>query len=222
MVRSCCLAGVVVVLLLLCCQAAQSQPVPPGPELSLIPAVVPSQARFSFSSATPPPTTVTSFRWYLPKQNLGWLRAQFEAVSDPKSAQYRQFLTPEAVDAQLLPNASVVQPALDFLQAAQLGNVSYVKQDALITVSASVQQVERLFGVTLHVYPSVSRARNGTARSVIYRTPDSLSLPTALLPSLAFISGVNDVPPAVVSRNFSVPGRGPPPTSRAAKPAGRR
>ena len=147
-----------------------------------------------------------TFRYYFQKRNLDWLDAQFTSISDPTHENYRNFLTRDAIDAQVLPSAATKQPVLDFFASHGIGGNSLVQKDAILYVTAPVSTVERMFNTSLYVYPrkaadSASAASTGRVASAILRSPHAVSVPAVLAEPMWFIQGLNDLPPKVAGKD---------------------
>ena len=188
----------------------------PQPQPLLIPPRGGDSSLYAFSSTRAPSSSLTTFRYYFQKQNLDWLEQQFTAISDPKHPSYRKFLNKSVIDDKVLPNKSVTAPVYAYFQSNGIPLSNLTQKEAILYVTAPVSVVERMFGISLYVYPrkgassttGLGSGRSGanSTRSVgaaILRSPDSLTVPAALTPPLWFILGLNDLPPKVAGKNFT-------------------
>ena len=209
-------------LAVLCVMAAVVLPtLALSPEPLLVAPRVAATSLYTFSSLRAPASGMTTFRYYFQKQNLDWLETQFTAISDPKSASYRKFLNKSTIDAMLLPGKSVTAPVYDFFQSHGIPLSNLTQKDAILYVTAPVPVVERIFNISLYVYPrqpvtgpasttpngprplsNSSRAQRGVGAAIL-RSPNQLTVPAAITAPLWFILGLNDVPPQVAGKNFT-------------------
>ena len=95
----------------------------------------------------------------LKQRNLDQLEAKFWAVADPNGAQYQQFMTPTEINAMIAPEQEAVDLVTGWLLS---GGVSYDQisnQGDNLKVSASVDSIERLFGVQMSRFRTPRRTR---------------------------------------------------------------
>ncbi|HEY1351637.1 MAG TPA: S53 family peptidase [Ktedonobacteraceae bacterium] len=140
---------------------------------------------------------------------LGWnnetaVQALAQAVSDPGSSSYRQYLTPAQFRQQFAPSQAQVGAVQSWLRS-QGFSVEYTPQNNhYISVEGTVAQAEAAFGVSIGMYH---------IDGLTVRAPSAdLSLPTSLATNVAGILGLDDSA-QFVHTNHVVDGNAPPPAA---------
>jgi subtilase family serine protease len=114
--------------------------------------------------------TGIDIRVYLKGANDAGLEAVARAVSDPKSASYRHFLTPAAVRAGFAPTATTVSLVRNWLQSQGLQLLGQPANNLYVEAAGSATQIASAFGVQLGTY---------NVRGIQLRAPDrDLTVPT--------------------------------------------
>jgi subtilase family serine protease len=150
-----------------------------------------------------------SFRVYLPMRDQAGAEAAAQAVSDPSSKTYRQFLSPDQVRNQFAAADSTVKSVQDWLAGSGFSLGAMPSNKAYVEATGTADQVEQIFGVQLSTYR--------VAGQVLRAADRELSVPTALANQVLGVVGVDqatqllkpdhtggtpsDVPPASGFRN---------------------
>jgi subtilase family serine protease len=95
----------------------------------------------------------------LPLRNTAALDDLLRQVSDPASADFRHYLTPEQFAEQFGPTEQDYQAVIAFAEANGFTVTGTSPNRMLLDVSGSVTDVERTFHVTMHVYRHPTEAR---------------------------------------------------------------
>jgi subtilase family serine protease len=153
-------------------------------------------------------------RVYLKPRNSAELDALANAVSDPSSPQYGQFITPEQYRSRFGPTDADVNAVKDWLTGAGLRVTGVGAGKRYVVLSGDVDAAQRAFGVTLELY------RHGGTQALA--PAGDLSLPQGLSDKVLGVVGLESpghtVEPATagISRNSSAD---PPPEGfRNARP----
>jgi subtilase family serine protease len=131
-----------------------------------------------------PGTARVEARVYLAGRARGDLAAQARAVSDPRSSQYRHFLTPEQVSARYAPSQARIAAVTAWLTGTGFrvvdGNAHY------LTVQGDASAATRAFGAHLHAY-----RKNGH----VYTAPDGLTtVPASVADDVLSVTGLDSSP----------------------------
>jgi len=137
----------------------------------------------------------------LPLRNQADLQNLIQNLYDPKSSQYRQFLTPDQFTSLYEPTPGDYQKLIDFVQSNGLTIAGTTPNRLILNVNATAADVRRIFHVNLHYYQRPDGTR--------FYAPDSD-------PSAASLSG-NCAP---ICRAISSTVAAPAPSSNAPGPAG--
>jgi len=93
-----------------------------------------------------------TFRVYLALRDRAGAEATATAVSDPSSPTYRQYLSPDQVRARFAPTSASVAAVKRWLKGAGITAGDVPSNRLYVEATASVTQVEKLFGVDLGIY----------------------------------------------------------------------
>ena len=151
------------------------------------------QVTFPLSAAFVPPAWRLSdapvsgdrsvtFTWLLPQNNPDELRERFQAVSDPASPQYQQFMPAADILAHLTPVSSVVQPVFDYLSQQGVDASKVIQQGDSLQVTATVAQINTMFDTTMNWYTA-----SGVASRQLLRATGGLTIPQSLAASTRLI-----------------------------------
>ncbi|HVT99549.1 MAG TPA: protease pro-enzyme activation domain-containing protein [Acidobacteriaceae bacterium] len=105
------------------------------------------------------PSTTVNLAIGLPVQNTAALTAQMQAVTDPTSATYRQYLTPSQFAAQYGVSSATYQSLMAFAQAHGLTVTKTYGSNLLLDVTGTAQSVEQTFYVNLFSYQRADGTR---------------------------------------------------------------
>src|SRR5438094_9379993 len=100
-------------------------------------------------------------------RNQRELDSLLQAIYNPQSAQYHQYLTPGQFNQLFAPTSDHVQQVVAFLQSQGLTVTSVAPNKLLIDASGSVAQVQKAFAIRINTYQSGNRTfyANATAPS---------------------------------------------------------
>ena len=124
------------------------------------------------------------FRLYLGWRNADAAVALAKAVSNPRSAKYRQFLTPTQFRAQFAPTASQVASVQNWLKSSGFKVTHTPLNRHFVAASGTVTQVEKAFGTTLNIYK---------ANGLQVRAPSTnLSVPSSIAGYVSGAVGIDE------------------------------
>ncbi|HEY7147530.1 MAG TPA: S53 family peptidase [Streptosporangiaceae bacterium] len=134
-----------------------------------------------------------SFNVALPLRDQAQAMTLLRAVSSPHSARYGKFLTARQFNARFAPTAGQIAQVSSFLRGQGIQVTGVSQGNRWVGASGTVAQVQRAFGTTLKTYLFHGRHLRAATRS--------LSVPAALKPLVAGVSGVSQtiVTPASVT-----------------------
>jgi subtilase family serine protease len=90
-------------------------------------------------------------------RNQAELDSLLQAIYDPRSAQYHQYVTPGQFKQLFAPTSEQVQQVVSFLQGQGLSITSVASNNLLIDATGSVSQVQRAFNTRINTYQLGSR-----------------------------------------------------------------
>ena len=120
-----------------------------------------------------------------PQDPLG-LQAFADAVSDPSSAMYGKYISPEEVGNRFGASVKDVAAAKDFLTKGGLTIIHVGKNNLTISATGTKAQVEALFGTTIANFQITDETGNVTYRA--NTTP--LKVPATLVNKIQSINGI--------------------------------
>src|SRR6266550_1903315 len=145
---------------------------------------VPSWATSANFKGSATATDSIGFRIYLGWQNQSQVEAIAKAVSDPASASYRQFLTPQQFRQQFAPSQSQVTAAQSWLRGQGFTVVYTPLNNHYIAAEGTIAQAAAAFGTSFNMY-----AHDG----LTLRSPSSaVSVPTNLAGIVSGVIGLDD------------------------------
>jgi len=149
------------------------------------------------------PTSYVGFRVYLGWNNPSKVEALAQAVSDPKSSSYGQYLTPSQFHQQFAPSQSQVGAVQSWLRS-QGFSVEYTPGNNLyVSAEGTVAQAQTAFGTGFGLY---------TVSGLSLRSPSSdVSIPSSLAGIVTGVLGLDDSVQFVFT-NHTV-GDAPPPAA---------
>jgi subtilase family serine protease len=128
-------------------------------------------------------TQTVGFRLYLGWRNAAAAEALAKAVSDPKSASYRQFLSPAQFRSKFAPTAAQAAAVQNWLKANGFAIVNTPANRHFIAAQGTVRQLEAAFATTINVYRVSGMKLRAPARD--------LSVPTAIAPLVSGAIGID-------------------------------
>ena len=137
--------------------------------------------------------------------------ASLQAISDPSSASYGQWLSNAAFNSRYAPASSDVAAVQDWLRSAGFQVSKTLPSGMYVEASGSAAQVESTFATSLHNYSYLGKRvrANATALSLPASTPAAVS---------SVITGVVGVDQGSTLKQPADTEPGPPPGFRAARP----
>jgi subtilase family serine protease len=149
------------------------------------------------TSTVPSTKTVTAKVWLASRDQAG-LDALARAVSDPKNAAYRHFLTHAQYTAQYAPTSADVQAVKDWLTSAGLTVTKVGPDNHYLAVSGSADAANSAFGTTLSVYQVKGKAEQAPS--------SDLSVPGTVAGKVLAVTGLATFGHRLTPNDF-----GPPP-----------
>lgn len=151
-------------------------------------AVVPNSVRHSDvtrdNSVPAPANDNVFFAVSLAPKDLAGLQAFVKDVSDPKSANYRKFLTPEEVGERFGPAQADVDATVAFLQSGGFTIHKVSKNKMVVIAEGTASQVSKAFQTQL----GYAEAEDGTK----FRTNlTPLHMPAGIAPKVVSIDGID-------------------------------
>src|SRR5438128_4697339 len=130
------------------------------------------------------PTIDVGFRVYLGWNNPSTVEALAQAVSDPKSPSYGQYLTPQQFRQQIAPSQSQVGAVQSWLRS-QGFSVEYTPSNNLyVSAEGTVAQAQSAFGTSFGLY---------AVSGLVVRSPSSdVSIPSSLAGIVTGVLGLDD------------------------------
>ena len=122
------------------------------------------------------PDTVLDLSIGLPVRNREALVHLTEQVSDPKSPNYGQYLTPQQFTARFGPTEQDYQAVIRFAREHGLTVTRTHANRMLLNVTGKAIDVEKAFGVTLHEYQHPTEARRFFAPATEPSVPAGLAI----------------------------------------------
>ena len=117
-------------------------------------------------------------------RNESALDSFLQAVSDPQSSLYQQYLTPEQFAQYFAPTSDQVQQVTAYLQSQGFTVSSVSPNNLLLDVNASVRQVQQAFHVQINTYQ--------LGNHVFYANNAAPSLPSTVSSLIGSISGMDN------------------------------
>ena len=170
---------------------------PNGPGRHVMPGTRPSWAAPVRQAATVPSVQLVHAKVWLAPRNAAQLDALAQAVSDPSSSQFGQFISDDQYQAQFAPTAAQVAQVTQWLTKAGL-NVDAVGPDnGFLAVSGGAAGANAAFGTQLGTF-----VVNGQQT----QAPTSdLSVPDALSDSVLAVTGLSTLGHEVTPADFGAP-----------------
>ncbi|MGH8279406.1 MAG: S53 family peptidase, partial [Gammaproteobacteria bacterium] len=131
------------------------------------------------------PSSVMNVIVALKLRNTGQLHEFLQAVQDPTSSIYHQFLTPQEFNAMYGPTAAQAAAVAAYLKQQGLNVIGVTPDNRLIHVKSTSGALERAFGIRMNDYTYHGRA--------VFGTPDSPQFPSAIASSVQAVLGLSDI-----------------------------
>lgn len=119
------------------------------------------------------PSSKLSFRVYLAMRDQAAAETAARSVSDPSSANYRQYLSPDQVRDQFAASDATVSSVRNWLSASGFSVGDVPTNKAYVEATGTASQVEQAFGVQLAKYRVDGEVLRAADREL--SIPDSLS-----------------------------------------------
>ena len=148
------------------------------------------------TAAVPSGRLVHARVWLTPR-NAAQLDALAQAVSDPSSAQYGQFLTADQYDAQYAPTADQVRQVTQWLTQSGLSVIATGPDNHFIAVAGSASTIAAAFGAPLADYLVNGKQAQAPAADV--------SVPDSLAGLVTDVSGLSTVGHTMKPADFGAP-----------------
>src|SRR5579864_2981779 len=175
-----------------------------------LPGQVPSWAKSASFQGAANGADPVGFRVYLGWTNSSTVESLAQAVSDPRSAQYGKYLTPQQFRQQFAPSQAQVDQVRSWLRS-QGFRVDYTpRNNHYVEAEGTVAQAAAAFGTTFGLY-SVS--------GLSLRSPSSdISVPSSLASSISGVIGLDESAALVHTDIAHDPGAPPSPAFVSAQP----
>ncbi|WP_344859508.1 S53 family peptidase [Amycolatopsis ultiminotia] len=148
-----------------------------------IPQSHPSWASPTAKVADAASSSTVDFRVYLNLRDQSGAEAAAQAVSDPQSRTYRQYLTPDQVRDRFAPSDQTVSAVRNWLTSSGFRIGQVPANRAYVEAKGSTDQVQRAFAVTLGKYA----VKGQTLRAA----DKNLSVPASLAGAVLGVVGVD-------------------------------
>ena len=171
----------------------------------------PSWATAAAKTADATGSDLMQFRVYLNLRDRAGAEANARAVSDPKSAAYRSYLSAAQVKARFAPTDASVAAVKTWLTGQGLSAGYVPANNQFVEATGSISQVEQAFGVDLAIY---------AVRGQHVRSPSGdLSIPASLAGTISGVVGIdqafNLMRPDHVGAEYGTTGASSPSASQA-------
>ena len=128
----------------------------------------------------------------LPLRNESALDALLAQINDPRSPQYRKYLSPEEFTAQFAPTQADYDAVVAWARAKGLTVTGTVANRRLIEVEGSIATVNRAFQVQVTNFQDTATKANGR----VFHAPDREPVVDSPVPLLS-ISGLDNATPKI-------------------------
>ena len=171
-----------------------------GPSSSvrqILPGSKPAWTSVAPQAAAVPSGRLVHARVWLTPRNAAQLDALAQAVSDPSSAQYGQFLTADQYNAQYAPTATQVGQVTQWLTGSGLTVTATGPDNHFVAVSGSASAIASAFGTPLADYVVNGKKTQAPATDV--------SVPDSLAGLITAVTGLSTLGHAVKPADFGAP-----------------
>jgi subtilase family serine protease len=171
-----------------------------GPSSSvrqILPGSKPAWTSVAPQAAAVPSGRLVHARVWLTPRNAAQLDALAQAVSDPSSAQYGQFLTADQYNAQYAPTATQVGQVTQWLTGSGLSVTATGPDNHFVAVAGSASAIASAFGTPLADYVVNGKKTQAPATDV--------SVPDSLAGLITAVTGLSTLGHAVKPADFGAP-----------------
>ncbi len=172
----------------LICSGAEARG--PIPSLTPLPIKVPASVQNSVLVGHTPASQILHVSVYMPFPNKSAVQTFVDSVSNPSSANYRNFVTPEQFGERFGQSPANVQQMVTFLQGQGFKITLQAKNNLTIIADCTVAQAEAAFHTTINNYHAKVESVAGRTDFYSFATP--LQVPAALAPLITHIEGVQN------------------------------
>lgn len=156
----------------------------PSPRATLVGNVPPWANSANFKTAANASDSI-GFRVYLGWTDPAAVEALAKAVSDPKSASYGQYLTPQQFRQKFSPSQSQVNAVQSWLRSQGFSIVYTPQNNHYVSAEGTVAQAAAAFGTSFGMY---------SVDGLTLRAPSSdISVPSSVAGSVSGVIGLDDV-----------------------------
>jgi len=153
-----------------------------------IPVLAPLAVQRSVVLGHTDPAKVLHISVSLPYGDEAGLQSFVDAVNDPKSPYYHQYLTPQEVGERYGLSTAAVQRVQSYLQSKGFKIKSVAKNRLTIQADATVTQAEAAFGTKINDYQSIAPEDAGNSRFFAQAGP--IKVPMAIASDVLDVSGL--------------------------------
>lgn len=146
------------------------------------------------------PSSIMNVTVALKLRNTDQLQQFLEAVQDPTSSVYHQFLTPQDFNAMYGATSAQAAAVVTYLQQQGLHVVSVSADNRLIHIRSTSGEIEHAFGVQINDYTYHGRD--------VFGTPNEPQFPSIIANSVQAVFGLSNIvrfQPAIVRSSGFVP-----------------
>lgn len=186
--------------------AVPAQAVPAG--RATLDGSVPRWAQPARDRGAADPGSQVDIRVYLPLRDADTALATVRDVSDPRSADYGKYLSPQDFRSRFAPTAADVAQVEQFLKGAGLKIGDVPDNHHSVAASGTLAQIQKAFGVQVHRYAYRGKVLNAPT--------GALTIPAALRDKVLAVAGVDQS--GALTQPAHVPPRGDDASYRRAKP----
>ncbi len=117
-------------------------------------------------------------------RNPDELDSFLNALSDPLSSQYHQYLTPDQFNQLFAPTPDEAQQVATYLQSQGFNITSIASNNLLIDATGTVAQAQQAFSIQINIYQLGTRT--------FYANASAPSVPSSISPLIASINGLDN------------------------------
>ena len=155
-----------------------------GADVKTLSGHVPPESKLLAAKGDLPPTNEMRLALGVPVRDAAGLEKFLQQVTDPRSRNFRQYLTPEEFTARFGPTENDYAAVKNFARAHGLKITGEHGNRLVLDVSGKVEDVQRAFSLKLHRFKHPTEARE-------FFAPDAEPTVAATLP-LADVSGLSN------------------------------